>query len=206
MYPGSAAKGARDALVDALGVDGVLTVAQAARLVQIEPRQVAAVVGHLGMVRVGLVRPTAGSAAQSTGLVALTDAGAAVAAARLGRPVRSGRIALHHEVDHALGVAELRHVLQVPPERWTSATELLAASLRDGREGRGLPDGLADLNGNRVAVEYDHGNYVAAQIAAKQRVAARLADRAIWAAPTPRRADWLRGHGCADVLVVRVPR
>jgi hypothetical protein len=79
------------------------------------------------------------------------------------------------------------------------STELLSAT------DRGLPDGLADVDGIRLALEYDHGRYTALQVHHKQQAFRRLADDAVWAAPTTRRAEWLQSLDCARVLVVPLP-
>lgn len=70
---------------------------------------------------------------------------------------------------------------------------------------RGLPDGLADVDGMRLAFEYDYGRYTAVQVHRKQQAFRRLADAAVWAAPTTCRAEWLQSLDCAHVLVVSLP-
>ena len=106
-----------------------------------------------------------------------------------------------------MGVGELRTRLRVRPDAWTSAVELHAASLAaaTGNGGRRLPDGLADVDGMRLALEYDHGRYTAAQVRFKQEAFTRIADDAVWAAPTSRRAQWLWRLGCEHVLIVPLP-
>jgi hypothetical protein len=98
-------------------------------------------------------------------------------------------------------------MLRIPPDAWTSAVELHAARLIDASRaaGRGLPDGLADVDGIRLALEYDHGRYTAAQVRLKQKTFRRMADDAVWAAPTARRATWLQRLGCGRVVVIPLP-
>jgi len=98
-------------------------------------------------------------------------------------------------------------MLQIPPEAWMSAVELHVARLAGGSVTgeRGLPDGLADIDGIRLALEYDHGRYAATQVRLKQQTFNDLADDAFWGAPTARRAEWLRRLGCGHVLVVPLP-
>ncbi len=197
----------KEALLQALGVDGALTVPQAHR------PGVGGVAGLNTCLRDGLVavkrryvRPTGYSRATvAADVVALTPAGREVARALSGRPVET--VNLEKELEHRLGVAEVRSRLGVAPEAWTTALELHLAHIAGlhGEATRGLPDALADLDGTRLAVEYDHGRYTARQVRLKQAVFPQLADRAVWAVPTARRAEWLARQDCRGVLVVPLP-
>ena len=140
-----------------------------------------------------------------TDIVVLTHLGRREAEENLGR--HAPAVSLAHEIEHRVGVGELRTMLQIAPEAWTSAVELHAACLTEvsGIAGRGLPDGLADVDGIRLALEYDHGRYTAAQVRLKQQTFSRLADGAVWGAPTARRAEWLRRLGCGRVVAVPLP-
>lgn len=161
--------------------------------------------GLISVVRPGL-RPTSYSRREiPTDVATLTLAGRTEAARQLGRQVSAASLA--HEIEHRVGMGELRTRLRILPHAWTSAVELHAARLAvaAGTPGRGLPDGLADVNGMRLALEYDHGSYTAVQVRLKQRVFSQLADDAVWAAPTAHRAEWLGGLGCMHVVVVPLP-
>jgi hypothetical protein len=140
-----------------------------------------------------------------TDIAALTREGRADAQRKFGRTAEA--VSLVQEIEHRVGVGELRTMLRIPSEVWTSAVELHAARLIDacGAAGRGLPDGLADIDGIRLALEYDHGRYTAAQVRLKQKTFRRLADDAVWAAPTSRRAKWLQTLGCGRVVVIPLP-
>lgn len=161
--------------------------------------------GLVRVIRPGL-RPTGYSRQEiPTDVAALTPAGRTEVERCLGRHVSA--VSLAHEIEHRVGVGELRTKLRIQPDAWTSAVELHVAGLAEeaGTVGRGLPDGLADVDGMRLAFEYDHGRYTAAQVRLKQQMFTRLADDEVWAAPTPRRAQWLRRLGCEHVLVVPLP-
>ncbi len=161
--------------------------------------------GLVTVVRLGL-KPTAYSRREiPTDVAALTAKGRSEVQRSLGRSAPA--ISLAHEVEHRVGVGELRTMLQIPPEAWTSAVELHATRVTEvlGATGRGLPDGLADVNGMRLALEYDHGCYTAVQVRLKQQRFRRFADDAVWAAPTARRAEWMRRLGCGHVVVVPLP-
>jgi|SRR5437667_5495318 len=161
--------------------------------------------GLITVIRPGL-RPTGYSRREiPTDVATLTLAGRAEAEQCWGRPAPA--VSLTREVEHRMGVGELRTRLRVRPDAWTSAVELHAASLAaaTGNGGRRLPDGLADVDGMRLALEYDHGRYTAAQVRFKQEAFTRIADDAVWAAPTSRRAQWLWRLGCEHVLIVPLP-
>ena len=161
--------------------------------------------GLVTVIRPGL-RPTGYSRREiPTDVAALSPAGRTETERCLGRPASA--VSFAREIEHRVGVGELRTKLRIPPEAWMSAVELHVAYLAEaaGTAGRGLPDGLADVNGMRLALEYDHGRYTAAQVRLKQHVFMRLADDAVWAAPTSRRAQWLWRLGCEHVLVVPLP-
>jgi hypothetical protein len=199
------AEAARE-LLEALGVDGALTVAQARRASGSGGDALrAGLRGGLLAVERRPVRPSGYSRrCVDARVVTLTAAGAEAAAQYLGATV--GPVDLRWDLEHRLGLAEARHRLGVPWRAWTTATALLAQLQRSAsRRARGLPDALARIGGRVVAVEYDHGRYAGVQILAKRRLFPQLADRTVWAAPTPQRAEWLRAQGCADVLVVQIP-
>src|SRR2546426_9668492 len=195
------------ALLHVLAVDGLRSVVGLAR---VHPQ----LIGALGTcVREGLVtiarprlRPTGCSRREiPTDIAVLTHVGRREAEENLGRPASA--VSLAHEIEHRVGVGELRTMLRIPPEAWTSAVEMHAARLNEssGIVGRGLPDGLADVDGMRLALEYDHGRYTAAQVRLKQQTFSRLADGAVWGAPTAQRAEWLRRLGCVHVVAMPLP-
>lgn len=162
--------------------------------------------GLVRVVRPGL-RPTSYSRREiPTDVAMLTAAGRTVVGRELGRPASAASLA--HEIEHRVGVAELRTVMGISPAAWTPGGELQHARLPAAQgtpRGRGLPDGLADVDGIRLALEYDQGSYTAVQVHLKQRVFSEMADAALWAAPTPGRADWLRRLGCERVVVIHLP-
>lgn len=195
------------ALLHILAVDGLRSVVGLAR---VDPQ----LIGALGTcVREGLVtvvrprlKPTGYSRLDiPTDIVALTHAGRREAERNLGCPAPA--VSLIHEIEHRVGVGELRSTFRIPPEAWTSAAELHIVHLTEPSSiaRRGLPDGLADIDGMRLAFEYDHGRYTAAQVRLKQQTFSRLADSAVWAAPTARRAEWLRQLGCVHVVATPLP-
>src|SRR5438876_6870024 len=195
------------ALLQVLAVDGLRSVVGLAR---VYPQLIGALgtcgrEGLVTVVRPGL-KPTGYSRLEiPTDIVVLTHLGRKEAEENLGRPAPAVSVA--HEIEHRVGVGELRTVLRIPPEAWTSAVELHAVCLTEPSDiaGRGLPDGLADVDGIRLALEYDHGRYTAAQVRFKQEAFTRIADDAVWAAPTSRRAQWLWRLGCEHVLIVPLP-
>lgn len=161
--------------------------------------------GLVTVVRPGL-KPTGYSRLEiPTDVAVLTHAGRTEAERSLGRPAPA--VSLAHEIEHRVGVGELRTMLRIPLEAWMSAVDLHVACLTEpsGIAGRGLPDGLADVDGLRLALEYDHGRYTATQVRLKQQTFSRLADDAVWAVPTVRRAEWLRRLGCGRVVAVPLP-
>ncbi len=200
-------KSEKRALLHVLAVDGLRSVVGLAR---VHPQ----LMGALGTcVREGLVtvvrpslKPTGYSRLEiPTDIVVLTHVGRREAEENLGRPAPA--VSLAHEIEHRVGVGELRTMLRIPPEAWTSAVELHAVCVTEpsGIAGRGLPDGLADVDGMRLVLEYDHGRYTAAQVRLKQQTFSRLADGAVWGAPTAHRAAWLRRLGCGRVVAVPLP-
>lgn len=195
------------ALLEILATDGLRSVVGLSRA---EPQ----LLGALGTcVREGLVRvvrpglrPTGYSRREiPTDVATLTSAGRVEAVRCLGRTALGA--SLTHEIEHRVGVGELRTRLRIPPDAWTSAIDLHVSRLIEAPRTprRGLPDGLADINGMCLALEYDHGCYTEVQVRLKQQVFGRLAEHAVWAAPTARRAEWLRRLGCEQVLIVPLP-
>jgi hypothetical protein len=140
-----------------------------------------------------------------TDIAVLTPTGREEARRCLGRPAVVATPG--HEVEHRLGVAVLRTRLQISLDAWTSARDVQTVRVAGivGPVVRALPDGLADIRGIRLALEYDHGRYTAVQIRHKLREFKRLASETIWAAPTESRARWLRGHGCERTLIIPLP-
>lgn len=197
----------KSALLQLLAVDGLRSVVGLARA---EPQLIGALrtcmrEGLVAVVRPGL-RPTGYGRKQiPTDVALLTATGRAEGARQIGQPIPA--VSLAREVEHRVGVAEFRARLRIPAAAWTSGLELHVAGLTEtgAFARRGLPDGLADVNGMRLAVEYDHGRYTAKQVERKHHAFRRLADQAVWAAPTTRRANWLRTLGCAEVMVIPLP-
>lgn len=190
-----------------LAMDGLRSVVGLARS---EPHLIGALrtcvrEGLVTVVRPGLSATGYGRRQIPTDVALLTAAGRAEGARHLGRPVPV--VSLAREVEHRVGVAELRARLQLSPAAWTSGLEIHTGRLAEaaGSAGRGLPDGLADVDGMRLAFEYDHGRYTAKQVGHKQQIFRQLADEAVWAAPTAHRANWLRALGCAEVMVIPLP-
>src|SRR5438034_5841158 len=200
-------KSEKRALFHILAVDGLRSIVGLARG---HPQLIGALgtcvrEGLVTIVRPGL-KPTGYSRREiPTDIAVLTHVGRREAEENLGRPTPA--VSLAHEIEHRVGVGELRTMLRIPPEAWTSAVELHATWLTEpsGIARRGLPDGLADVDGMRLALEYDHGRYTAAQVRLKQQTFSRLADSAVWGAPTARRAEWLRRLGCAHVVGMPLP-
>lgn len=140
-----------------------------------------------------------------TDIAFLTSSGRLEAQRCLGRPAIAA--APGHEVEHQLGVAVLRTRLHIAPDDWISARDVQAARMAGigGRDVRALPDGLAEIRGVRLALEFDHGRYTAVQIRHKLIEFKRLAGETVWAAPTEGRARWLQNLGCERALAVPLP-
>lgn len=194
-------------LLQILASDGLRS---AVGLARAEPQLIGALrtclrAGLVTLIRPGL-KPTGYSRREvPTDVVVLTPAGREDVERCLDHPAPA--VSLVHEIEHRVGVGELRTKLRVPLDAWTSAGELHIARRVDAADpvARGLPDGLADVNGMRLALEYDHGRYTAVQVRFKQQRFMHMADDAVWAAPTVRRARWLHSLGCEHVLVVPLP-
>jgi len=118
------------------------------------------------------------------------------------------------ELEHALGLAELRFRAGIPIWESISGARIireqrhaLAAGL--GSTFRAAPDGASLGPGGLVFYEYDTGSYTARQVGAKlaaaravRRVHGHAVAGYVWGAPTEARARWLRAHGVAAVRVV----
>jgi len=118
------------------------------------------------------------------------------------------------ELEHALGLAELRFRAGIPV--WESISgarfireqrHALAAGI--GGTFRAAPDGASQGPSGLVLYEYDTGSYTARQVRAKlaaARAVGRVHGHAIagyvWGAPTEARARWLHAHDVAAVRVV----
>lgn len=160
-----------------------------------------------GLVKISrhALRPTGYSRrAIPTDIAMLSEHGRRAVTDHLGRSVPACSLA--DGMEHALGVAELRQVLQIPPGAWTAASEIHATHFSGelNQPAQGLPDALADVDGMRLALEYDHGRYTAVQVRLKQETFRHIADSAVWAVPTHRRARWLIMLGCQHVIVVPI--
>jgi len=118
------------------------------------------------------------------------------------------------ELEHGVGLAELRWQYGIPAERYR-AQDVLGRDHRRAiaRGGVGLgpavADGVYEMPDGVVLCEYDHGRYTSRRILAKLgafRSATRLDGKRIvgtvWGAPTERRAARLRSLGAGEVLVV----
>lgn len=87
-------------------------------------------------------------------------------------------------VQHAVGVAGARHLLEVPLNRWVLG----------GRKVRGEPepDAVWVRGEELVAVEYDFGTYSRTQVREKALRFVERFDDQVWVCPTPGRAEYLR--------------
>lgn len=157
------------------------------------------------------LRPTAWARRQQTvEIVRLNTRGIAAAAARGIAPqlIRAG------ELEHALGLAELRWRCGVPYDRY-AAQDVLGRTHRQrmARSGQGfgqhLADGMFSGESGIVLAEYDHGRYTAKQIRMKlaafrevQHVNGQPVVGAVWGAPTGRRAAWLQAIGVEHIVVM----
>lgn len=200
--------GDRSHLLRILAIDGVWSLIG---LSQAEPHLMSPL---RTLVRQGVVRVTR-PALKPTGysrrtiptdIAILTPTGRLEAQRCLGHPAVVATVG--HEVEHQLGVAVLRTRLHISLDAWTSARDVQAVRMAGigGPAVRALPDGLADIRGVPLALEYDHGRYTAVQIRRKVREFHLLARETIWAAPTEGRARWLWDLGCEQrTLVVPLP-
>jgi len=143
-------------------------------------------------------------------IVRLNARGARTAAAQgvVPQTIRSG------ELEHALGLAELRWRCGVPYDRYIAQDGLgreHRRGLARGETGLGprVADGMFAADSSVVFCEYDHGRYTARQVQAKlaafrnvSRIDGRPIAGAIWGAPSARRAAWLRALGVRHVIVL----
>ncbi len=141
------------------------------------------------------------------------------------RPNRAGRRVLDalqvepqqirpEELEHALGLAELRWRCEVSAEQYQAQDQIRrdhARAISRSRVGFGsaLADGIGDTGSGLVLYEYDHGRYTTRQVLAKLagfRVLTRLEGRpvtgATWGTPSERRAARLRQLGAVHVRVM----
>ena len=118
------------------------------------------------------------------------------------------------ELEHALGLAELRFRAGIPVWESISGARIIreqrhALAAGIGGTFRAAPDGASQGPSGLVLYEYDTGSYTARQVRAKL-AAARAVGRVhghavaghVWGAPTEARARWLHAHGVAAVHVV----
>lgn len=118
------------------------------------------------------------------------------------------------ELEHALGVAELRWRCGICAEHYCGP-DALGRDYRRGvaRAGAGLgaaiPDGIFQLDDGAGLLEYDHGRYTTRQILSKLggfRSATRLEGqrivRIVWGAPTEERAARLWNLGVGEIMVL----
>lgn len=124
--------------------------------------------------------------------------------------------ARHDQLEHAVGLAELRWRSGITAWHSISGEALVRAQLHHralgGRGGfRAAPDGAYRHEYGVVLCEYDTGRYSARQVRAK--IAAGRSIRRLegcqiighlWGVPTEERAKWLRNRGAGSVTVVPV--
>jgi len=118
------------------------------------------------------------------------------------------------ELEHALGLAELRWRCGVSAERYRAQDTLgrdhrRAVARGSGGFGPAIADGVYETTGGVLLCEYDHGRYTARQVRGKLtafRSATRYHEQrvlgSVWGVPTERRASWLRGLGVRDIVVL----
>jgi len=147
---------------------------------------------------------------QAVEVVRLNARGAGIAKARgvSVQVIRTG------ELEHALGLAELRYRCGIPYDWYTSQDGLGRLHRRQtARGGVGLGSRLADgvfaTDQGAVLCEYDHGRYTAKQVKTKLAAFQTIAKSngapivgAVWGVPTADRAAWLRSLGVKDVIVM----
>jgi hypothetical protein len=202
---------AKDAVAE-LALDGVWTAAQLD-----ERRRTWGFPGidrYIRRSRVRLRTTAWDSAGVPATVVSLNEAGRD-AARRMGVEPRSVRPG---EIEHAVGIAELRFIVGARRGSFMPRGDLESAHRRlRALSGMGLMDSVADgavvTDGGVVLLEYDHGRYTSGQVRAKaraQRSALAWGDHrvlgAVWGAPTARRAEWLRSQGIAHVVAIQFDR
>jgi hypothetical protein len=118
------------------------------------------------------------------------------------------------ELEHALGLAELRWRCGIPAQRYTPQNVVGRTHRRLATaDGAGLAaalwDGTYEVPGGVVLCEYDHGRYTGRQVREKLSVfrqAIHVGGKRIlgtvWGVPTERRAAWLRSLGVSDFIVL----
>jgi hypothetical protein len=87
---------------------------------------------------------------------------------------------------HLAGVAEMRHILKVPPvkERWRTDSHRIHF--------REEPDAVWFSPRGPIAIEYDAGSYTTALLHRKSKTFSRRYVAQFWGAPTERKAASLR--------------
>lgn len=118
------------------------------------------------------------------------------------------------ELEHTLGLAELRWQCEISAERYR-AQDALGRDHRRGvvRGGLGfgpaVADGVYELDGGVGLLEYDHGRYTTSQIFGKlggfrstTRLDGKRVLKVVWGTPTEARAARLRDLGVGEVMVL----
>jgi hypothetical protein len=118
------------------------------------------------------------------------------------------------ELEHTLGLAELRWQCEISAERYRAQDALgrdhrRRVALNGLGLGSAIADGVYELDGGVGLLEYDHGRYATSQIFEKlgsfrstTRLAGRRILRIVWGAPTEARAARLRNLGVGEVMVL----
>jgi len=191
----------RRLLVD-LAFDGACTAAQAVRN-RGRGALASAVEGGLVVVRTHRYRPSGGARGTvPVPVVLVSRAGEELLRREEGLiPYRPPA----RKLAHAIGMSELRAVLGLDPGNGLRGDALEAMWVRVGGVGHGVPDAVFTDGEAWLALEYDHGKYTRQQAREKLRYASVLVDRLVWGVPSRARAEWLRGLGAEEVLVLSVP-
>ena len=159
----------------------------------------------------GLLRPTGWSRTDvRVDIVRPTPAAAEIAWAR-GVDAACVR---EDQIEHAVGLAELRWKWGVSAWRSISGERLVSARIyrrtsRDSNGFHGGPDGAYVFEQGLMLCEYDAGRYSARQVREKVITAqtircfeGRKVVGHLWGVPTSLRGQWLRRHGVSSVTVI----